>query len=431
MDTDVIIIGAGLTGLRCAASLKSQGLNVTILEASETVGGRVKTENHDGFLCDVGFQLLNPAYPLAQKHLDLPRLALGQFNAGVQVRTDRGRQVIADPRRAPRWAAATLRSGLWSTGELKALVSLLRPVLANPAAARRYRDLTWTDTMESVNLNGPLRHSVLEPFLAGVLADWSGTTNGEVVASLLRYFVMGTPGLPREGMQSIARQLAEPVRGELKLNHRVQEVRELDSGVEVRTDSGTLTARYVACATGLDSLPLAGFDASTVVKPHRGLSTWWFSAGHSNSRAKFLAVDGRRGTAHAPGPLVNAGVVSAAQPSYAPHGRHLIQATAVLNKGDACPTVDDVMTHAADLLGLGRASWELITTHHVPAALPAFATGVGPSRDTWVTDRIAAAGDTSDSPSIQGAMSAGDRLGQSIANRAAAADGQARASSLT
>lgn len=431
MDTDVIVIGAGLAGLRCAATLKSQGFQTLILDSAHSVGGRVKTENHDGYLCDVGFQLLNPAYPLAQRHLDLKRLALGSFDAGVQVRTFDGHRIAADPRRSPRWAVATLRSKLWSPSELKAVVDLLRPVLARPEAGHKFHNMTWTDTMESVGLNGALRHQVLEPFLAGVLADWSGSTRGDIVLSLLRYFVLGTPGLPREGMQSIPNQLAEPLREDLRLGHEVVGLKHKGPGVEATTDHGTFTARFAVCTTGLESLPIEGEQVAAPTRHRRGLSTWWFSAAHDNSRSKLLAVDGRRDPAHAPGPLVNAAVVSAAQPSYAPHGRHLIQATAVRGQDDPCPSADEVMVHASDMLGLGRASWEHITTHHVPHSLPTFTPETPRVSDLWLTDRIAHGGDFSHSPSLQGAMAAGNKLGQSVANRLAAHDGQERASTLT
>lgn len=430
MDTDVIVIGAGLAGLRCAATLKSQGYQTVILEAASSVGGRVKTENHDGFLCDVGFQLLNPAYPLAQRHLDLGRLALGSFDAGVQVRTFDGHRIAADPRRSPRWVAATLRSKLWSPLELKGMLELLGPVLSTPESSRKFQDMTWTDAMESAGLNGALRHQVLEPFLAGVLADWSGSTRADVVLSLLRFFVLGSPGLPREGMQSIPNQLAEPLREDLRLGHKVVDIQHKGSGVDVVTDQGTVSARMAVCTTGLESVPVSSGLTSAATPHRRGLSTWWFSAAHANSRAKLLAVDGRRDPAHAPGPLVNAAVVSAAQPSYAPHGRHLIQASAVRGVNDPCPSVDEVMVHASDMLGLGRASWEHITTHHVPHSLPSFTPDGRKAGDMWLTDRIAQAGDFTDSPSLQGAMAAGNKVGQSVANRLAAHDGHQRAKSL-
>jgi phytoene dehydrogenase-like protein len=55
----IIIIGAGLAGLTCALELVQAGENVLVLEASDQVGGRVRTDIHeDGYRLDRGFQVL-------------------------------------------------------------------------------------------------------------------------------------------------------------------------------------------------------------------------------------------------------------------------------------------------------------------------------------------------------------------------------------
>ena len=59
--TDAIVIGAGLAGLQCARVLTAGGRSVRVLEASDGIGGRVRTDLVDGFRLDRGFQLLNPA----------------------------------------------------------------------------------------------------------------------------------------------------------------------------------------------------------------------------------------------------------------------------------------------------------------------------------------------------------------------------------
>ncbi len=63
--TEVVIIGAGLAGLSCALSLEAAGLSVTLLEASDAPGGRVRTDLVDGFRLDRGFQVMLTAYPEA------------------------------------------------------------------------------------------------------------------------------------------------------------------------------------------------------------------------------------------------------------------------------------------------------------------------------------------------------------------------------
>ena len=61
-STDVVVVGAGIAGLCAAGPLVDAGLEVLVLEASDGVGGRVRTDRVDGLQLDPGFQLYNPAY---------------------------------------------------------------------------------------------------------------------------------------------------------------------------------------------------------------------------------------------------------------------------------------------------------------------------------------------------------------------------------
>ncbi len=61
----MLIVGGGLAGLACAIRLHDAGAKPTIFEASDALGGRVRTDLVDGFLLDRGFQVYLDAYPEA------------------------------------------------------------------------------------------------------------------------------------------------------------------------------------------------------------------------------------------------------------------------------------------------------------------------------------------------------------------------------
>ena len=82
-NPDVLIIGAGLAGLSCARHLADSGVSFQIVEASNDIGGRVRTDEHEGFLLDRGFQVLLTAYPEAQRTLDYHALDLKKFTPGA------------------------------------------------------------------------------------------------------------------------------------------------------------------------------------------------------------------------------------------------------------------------------------------------------------------------------------------------------------
>ena len=75
-DYKIHIIGAGVSGLIAAIVLENHGYHPVVLETSDRVGGRVKTDIINGYQLDHGFQVLLTAYPAVQKYLDYDALEL-------------------------------------------------------------------------------------------------------------------------------------------------------------------------------------------------------------------------------------------------------------------------------------------------------------------------------------------------------------------
>ena len=82
---DIHIIGGGISGLIAATVLEQHGFLPTIIEASDRLGGRVKTDIIDGYSLDRGFQVLLTAYPAAKKYLDFDALSLQEFLPGAAI----------------------------------------------------------------------------------------------------------------------------------------------------------------------------------------------------------------------------------------------------------------------------------------------------------------------------------------------------------
>ena len=60
---DVIVVGAGLAGLRCATDLVAAGLDVVVLEARQRVGGRVSSHRFaDGQWCERGAEFIDAGH---------------------------------------------------------------------------------------------------------------------------------------------------------------------------------------------------------------------------------------------------------------------------------------------------------------------------------------------------------------------------------
>ena len=212
MDADVVIVGAGLAGLRCARRLTELGHEVIVLESSDAVGGRIRTDVVDGFRCDRGFQVLNPAYPAVRRWVDVSTLDLKPFGSGVLVRRSNGLQVVADPIREPRLMAQTMRSGYLHPRELAGVTRWTARVIADPKTVLAQRDSTLAASLDEAGVTGRLRHEVLDPFLAGVLVDSHGGSSANFTKLLVRMFALGRPAVPATGMQALPEQVAAAAR---------------------------------------------------------------------------------------------------------------------------------------------------------------------------------------------------------------------------
>ena len=407
-DADVVVVGAGLAGLRCARRLVAAGLAVVLVERSDRVGGRVRTDEVDGHLVDHGFQLLNPAYPAVRRWVDVPALALSPLPAGVRAATDHGPVDLGDPRREPSLLLASGVAAIRRAPELPGLLRWLRPVLrpthrglADRLAARPGDPPPGSlqESLDAARAGGDLRR-VLEAFLAGVLLERTGASDARVARLIARSFLDGTPSLPADGMRALPAQLATGL--DVRLGRTVREV---EPGA-VRTDDGDLRARAVVLAT--DEPSAAGLLGSAP-ETQRGVVTHWWSADDPDrlpARGGRLHVDAR---SRPTGPVANTAVVSQAAASYAPVGRALVQASVVLTPHHAPPAEAGVRRHAAALLDADASSWEELARHEVRHALPAAVPPHDLRRPTRVEPGLHVCGDHRDSPSIQGALVSGDR----------------------
>ena len=405
---DVVVIGGGLAGLRCANVVAGAGRDVRVWEQGDGVGGRVRTDAIDGFLCDRGFQVLNPAYPELQRAVDIAALDLQPFAAGVAVRRQSGEAVLVHPLREPKRVPKMLAAGVIRPADVLALsrwaVAALRPAALKKAGNK---DITLKAGLDSAGVRGELRR-VIDRFLAGVLLDDTGSSSNAFALLLVRMFVLGVPALPATGMQALPQLLAEPLGDRIALNHEVARIERNGTGWQVSGPAGTVHANDVVVAT--DPTTAAKLTDSTPPPTHGVVTDWWSSDDVPAARPT-LWVDGR---SDATGPVLNTAVISAAAPGYAPEGQYLIAASALLNPDGSAPADIATRRHAADIMGVDAASWKLVTRNVIPHALPAQPPPLRVRQSVAVGDGLWWCGDHRDTASIQGALVSGRRTAEQI-----------------
>ena len=380
-----VVIGAGLAGLSAALTLQEAGADVTVLDASDRVGGRVGSDLIDGFILDRGFQLINMNYPEI-KRLDISgELDFKLAPRSVRVSYDEAYVSLGDPRNSP----LSIFSN--RTGSITSKIGFLKYLVGSPRPNESVEDhLLRSGTAD-------LYMKVLKPFLQGVfLSDpdrVSAVTGREVIGS----FISGRSGIPANGVADLPVALAKRIKN-LQLNIRVEEIR----GKTVITNNGSLNAQKIILATDLTT---AGqlLDARQVA-PLLSSTTWYHATETAPSNTAQLAIDSQNR-----GPVVNSIVISNLSSRYAPKGQSLISSTTISHASES-----EVRRHLALLWGASTADWRFLAKYEIHSALPLFAPSAERVKSSRIGEDIYQAGDYLTAPSQNGAMLSGRLAAQEL-----------------
>jgi phytoene dehydrogenase-like protein len=411
-----VVVGAGLAGLACARRLAEAGTDCEVLEASDAVGGRVRTDEVDGFLLDRGFQVLLTAYPEARRVLDYGALGLRAFYPGALVQTGGRFHKLSDPWRHPFDAVSLLFSPVGSFAD-KARIAALR----HHVGVGSWDDLAArpeTSTLEALRRAG-LSRTVIDrffrPFLGGVLAGRDLTASSRMFDFVFRAFAHGDVCLPSRGIGAIPAQLRAGLAGDaVRLGAAVERVE--DGGV-VLAGGEQLAARSVVIATEAGAAArLAGLGTAP---GGRGLTCVYFAAERAPQAEPILMLDG-----DGAGPVNSVAVPSVVAPGYAPPGAALVSASVL-----GVPPLDDAALEAAvraqlvRWFGAGVARWRHLRTYRIPFAQPEQAPpALTPwRRDVRVRPGLYVCGDHRDNASINGALESGRRAAEAVLEDLAAA----------
>lgn len=189
MNTDVLIIGGGLAGLSCAKTLQDAGVACLLLEASEAVGGRIRTDHVDGFFLDRGFQVFSTGYPEARRMLDYAALKLHNFFPGAVIRFHGKWHRMPDPFRHPFTGFQALFTPIGTLSDKLRVVKLRHRALSGTLNDLFHRLETSTlQHLKNVGFSSSMIERFFRPFLGGVFLDQELNTSSRMAEFVLRMF---------------------------------------------------------------------------------------------------------------------------------------------------------------------------------------------------------------------------------------------------
>jgi phytoene dehydrogenase-like protein len=359
---DTIIIGAGIAGLTAAKVLKATGRKIAILESADAVGGRVRTDNFNGFLLDRGFQVLLTGYPEAKNFLDYKALNLRSFSPGSIILNSSGIDEIGDPLREFGSLFRTLKSSAGSfTDKLRLL--LLRMKLSSNSIEEIFSkpEMTSLQYLRTAGFSERIISNFFSPFLSGIYLEQKLNTSSRMFEFVFKMFSEADTAIPERGMGMISEQLASRLtKEELILNEKVSSI----IGSKVETASGKIyEAANILIATSADCIPLP-FQAKNIEK--KSVTCLYFSAERSPYTKSIIALNAN------PDRFVNnLSVMSNVSSAYAPAGKSLISVSLFDSQLFTKPELlelkikEELKFWYPDCL-----SWEYLKTYHIPYALP-------------------------------------------------------------
>lgn len=223
-----VIIGAGISGLVAALELERMGYLPIILEATDKIGGRVKTDDIQGYPLDYGFQVLLTAYPEAQRYLDYIQLDLIRFKPGSIIFNGGKKQKFGDPRRDLSFLLPTVFANVGSVKDKFLILKLSRRLNANSINEIFHtEELTTMQYLKNFGFSEQIITHFFKPFFAGIFLEEELNTSSRMFEFVYKMFGNGYAAIPNKGMQAIPQQLAQQLTmTEVRLNTRVKRIHE-------------------------------------------------------------------------------------------------------------------------------------------------------------------------------------------------------------
>jgi protoporphyrinogen oxidase len=401
------IIGGGISGLIAARVLEEHGLSATIIEASDRLGGRVKTDVVDGYNLDHGFQVLLTAYPAAKKYLDFDALELQEFLPGSAIFKNGKQKIIGDPLRNLSLLLPTLFSGIGTVNDKLKILALNRRLkkksIQNIFAEKEQTTRVY---LENIGFSEAIITNFFTPFFSGIFLENKLETSSRMFEFVYKMFGEGNAALPKDGIQAIPKQLFEKLKSTtIIFNTKVKSV---ENG-SIKLESGeTLKSNFTIIATQASGLVSNLKNQATQWK---SCDTLYFEVAKREIKKPLIGLIAMHNA------LINNIFYHTSLQTSATATKELLSVT-VIDKQNLTnkQLVTEVQKELKELCNIDSCTF--IKQYNIPMALPNLQDiqyEMLPS-ETRLTETIFLAGDTQLNGSLNAAMIAGERAALEVIN---------------
>ncbi|NJK61951.1 MAG: FAD-dependent oxidoreductase [Synechococcaceae cyanobacterium SM2_3_1] len=416
---EVVIIGAGLAGLTCAKVLLEQGLrDLVVLEKADAPGGRVRTDQVQGYRLDRGFQVLFTAYPSVRRHLDLQALQVRSYRPGAVLVQRQQHYLLGDPLRDLSSLGATLTNPLLSWADKLRIMQLRLQLWGqSPEQILETADMTTAMFLDRYGFSRRTRQSFFDPFYQGILLDPSLETTARLFLFYFKMLAEGDIVTPGYGMGEISRQLAQMIPTQaIRYQSPVVRVQMLpDQDLEVHLQRGDrISAPWVVCAVEAPAVRQL-LQIEVPVQP-RAVTCLYWAAPFSLTRGAYLYLN-----ATGKGRINHWMEMTQVSPDLAPVGQHLY-VSVILGLPDLSETALVQQCRSELKTWFPQADLDqlrFLRQYRIPFAQLAQPPGIDQIMHQIQSPhpRLLLAGEYRQQSSIEGAMGSGEQAAQQILGR--------------
>ncbi|MEQ4564836.1 NAD(P)/FAD-dependent oxidoreductase [Paenarthrobacter sp. CAP02] len=318
LDRDVVIVGAGPSGLTAARELKKAGLSVAVLEARDRVGGRTWTDTIDGAMLEIGGQWVSPDQTALMALLE--ELGLEMYS---RYRDGESVYIGADGKRT-RYTGDSFPVNDTTKVEMDKLVAILDELAAEigptePWAHPKARELDTISFHHWLRQNSSDEEACnnIGLFIAGGMLTKPAHAFSALQAVLMAASAGSFSHLTDEdfildkrvvgGMQQVSLLQAAELGSDVILNSPVRTINWEDNKVTVVSEQATVNARYVIMAVPPNLYSRVSFNPPLPRRQHQmhqHQSLGLVIKVHAVYETPFWREDGLSGTGFSAGALV-------------------------------------------------------------------------------------------------------------------------------